>query len=89
MMPFVPLHHSALERSQHLIPWLHSWVPATSLIILMPEEWFVRGHGLSGGAINWDNIWIPHKLQEVWFLWSPPPAAAATVLHELSISRHK
>jgi hypothetical protein len=32
---------------------------------------------------------MPALSTEQWFLWAPPPTAAATALQELNISRHK
>jgi len=77
-----------LDRSPELLSWINNWVP-TPLVPLQPDEWYNRGHGLLGGSVNRDGLWIPHESYEQWFLWLPPPAAAATALQEFGISRHK
>jgi len=57
---------------------------------LTPEEWFVEGHGINGGEINADGIWIPtHKPANQTHLWCPPPPAADAALEELLKGRHK
>ncbi len=89
MLDFVPLHLSGIKRSPLVLPWLQSWLPVAHLQPLSPEDWYEKGHGLSGGAFNRDNIWIPNETSDTWVLWDPPPAAGAAALHELGISRHK
>jgi hypothetical protein len=89
MLSFVPLHLSAMERSSTLLVWIRSWAPDPLISPLTPAEWFRRGHGLEGGAWNSDGLWIPTLAPDRWFLWSPPPAIAASALQELGISRHK
>jgi hypothetical protein len=91
MVGEVPLHQSALDRCPALLPWLTSWWPTSSLSPLAPVDWFERGHGLRGGHRNSEGLWIPLESSERWFLWAPAlaPAAAATAVQELGISRHK
>lgn len=89
MLSFVPLHLSALDRSPALLPWIQSWSPMSTIQPLSPAEWYERGHGLAGGGRNKDGLWMPALSTEQWFLWAPPPTAAATALQELNISRHK
>ena len=89
MITFVPLHLSALERSPDLLDWIRSWVPAKDLEVLTYEDWFLRGHGVQGGAKNSEGLWIPEESKERWYLWMPPPAIADVALDELIASRHK
>ncbi len=89
MLSFVPLHQTALDRAPMLLPWLQSWAPATLLTPLTPTEWFERGRGLTGGSTNDEGLWIPSESTEKWFLWVPAPAAAASALQELCLSRQK
>ena len=89
MLNFVPLHMSALERSEGLLQWVRGWSGQSSLSPLVPEEWFDWGHGLKGGEKNADGVWIPKESGEKWFLWAPPPAAADVVVDEMNVSRHK
>ncbi len=89
MITFVPLHLSGVDRSPTLLHWIQSWAPMPTVRPLLPFEWFTKGHGLEGGSYNPDQMWIPAESCDKWYLWSPAPAAGATVLQEMSISRHK
>jgi len=89
MSNFVPLHLTAQDHSSRVLAWVQSWATEPNLTPLSPTDWFERGHGILGGARNPDGVWIPHQCTDRWFLWLPAPGAAATVMHELSISRHK
>jgi hypothetical protein len=89
MLSFVPLHLSAVSRSQSLLAWIQSWAPDPAIEPLSPEDWFYRGHGLESGSRNADGMWIPHLSSKQWYLWAPPPAVAAIALQELGVSRHK
>ena len=55
--------------------------------MLKPDEWYILGHGISGGAVNPDNVWMPAYEQSTK-MWVPPPAAAFEAIEELSRSRH-
>jgi hypothetical protein len=89
MLSFVPLHRSAIDRSPHLLAWIKTWAPESSIEPLTPAEWFIRGHGLAGGSCNPDGLWIPQLASDRWYLWSPPPVIPTTALQELGVSRHK
>jgi hypothetical protein len=88
MLEFTPLHLSALDQSLSLFQWLSSWLPEP-VSPLTPEQWFTLGQGVSGGSKGENGMWSPAAANQSWFLWAPPPAAAATALQQLSISRHK
>jgi hypothetical protein len=78
MPSFVPLHLSALDRSSGVFPWILTWLPAgCNLIPLSPTDWFFKGHGLLGGEVNPEGLWVPisRPLPNTCLLWVPPPAA--------------
>jgi hypothetical protein len=73
VLDFVPLHLSALERSENLEEWIRSWWDEQrgELQTLDPNGWFDEGQG------------------EGCFLWAPAPAAADVVAEQLGEARHK
>jgi hypothetical protein len=73
VLDFVPLHLSALDRSDNLEQWIRSWWDdgRGELLKLSPEGWFDEGQ------------------RDGCFLWSPPPAAADVVAEQLGEARHK
>jgi hypothetical protein len=89
MLQFVPLHQSAFDRSDAVLPWLREWAPDPLITVLTLDDWYEKGHGLLGGSTNDEGLWIPQEGPDRWFLWGPPPAAAGSAVHELGISRHK
>jgi hypothetical protein len=89
MLEFVLLHLGALDRQPALLSWITSWLPSILLHVLSPEDWFEKGHGICGGALNKDGIWTPTELPESWFLWAPLPSVADAVVDELDASCHK
>ena len=88
MLAYVPLALSCLQRSPDVRMWIKSWFNE-SACFLSEEEWFDVGHGLTGGAINADNVWIPTSVDKGYYVWTPPPAAGRAAVDQLSISRHK
>ena len=90
MLSFVDLAKSALDRSPALLSWIQSWCLDSSVQPLTPEDWFLKGHGISGGARDHRGVWIPtHAPSGQTLLWAPPPAAADAALEELLKARHK
>ena len=90
MLSFVALHRGAMERGgERLLNWFRSWTEEDQLESLLPDEWFVKGHGIKGGERNLDGIWIPTVVEEGTFLWAPPPGAADVAVEELATARHK
>ena len=87
MMSFIPLHLTALQRSPAMKDWLNSWL-GSHAEFLEPEDWFERGHDISGGETDAKGFWRPRILPGT-FVWSPPPAAAAVALEELRKARIK
>ena len=64
ILSFIPLHLTALERSESLEGWITSWVKPTlknneKIEFLDHDNWFYRGHDFAGGANNLDGVWIP------------------------------
>jgi hypothetical protein len=57
---FIPLHQSAVTRSDGIVPWCESWIPASYLVHdLTPVEWFSVGHGVQSWELNTDHILSP------------------------------
>lgn len=62
MLDFVPLAKSEFVRSPSCLAWVRSWWGRDMekpLVPLTPEQWFVEGHSIRGGARDADVIWIP------------------------------
>jgi hypothetical protein len=91
MTVFVPLHKTAVERSEGLLLWLQDCFDHTKsqvLKLLTPEEWFDVGHDITGGTRNCDGVWVP-TYGTGNFVWAPPPCVASQCLEELRKARHK
>jgi hypothetical protein len=91
MAAFIPLHESALDRSQVLLEWLriHCSISETMMFeALSPEDWYVKGHDIIGGTVNVDGVWVP-SYGVGNYIWAPPPCIAAQCLEELRKARHK
>jgi len=90
MFQFVDLGKSAVERHPPLLDWIRSWTSRKDLEPLTPEGWFEEGHGITGGSLDRQGVWIPnHGPKNEMFLWTPPPVAADAALEELAKARHK
>ena len=90
MFTFVDLVRSAIERHPPLLEWVRTWSGRPTLTPLSPEGWFEEGHGIVGGSLDCNNVWIPsYGKGGKMFLWAPPPAIADVALEELSKARHK
>jgi hypothetical protein len=91
MEAFVPLHKTAVERSEGLIAWLQSHCDVkghSSFRLLKTEDWYVLGHDLVGSARNGDGMWLPcYGVGN--YIWAPPPCVALQCLEELRKARHK
>jgi len=90
MLSFIDLACSAVDRHPPLLEWVRGWTGVPSLKPLSPEGWFVDGHGIVGGSLDHNGVWIPTygKGGKV-FLWTPPPAVADVALEEVLKARHK
>ena len=60
---FLPLHRSAIERSVSLRNWIEKWGGPNELILLQPEDWFVRAHDIVGHTYSKHD---PHQKE-----WKP------------------
>ena len=90
MLTYVDLSRGSLERHPPLLDWVRSWAGRPKLEPLTPEGWFNEGHGISGGFLDGNKVWIPtHCKKNQMFLWAPPPSVADAALEELLKSRHK
>lgn len=90
MLDFVELSKSAVERYEPLLDWIRNWSDLPCLSPLTAEQWFVEGHGITGGEKNADGIWMPtHDRPNQTYLWTPPPTVADAALEQLLTARHK
>jgi hypothetical protein len=87
MLSFISLHLLALQRSETLKDWIKSWL-GNQAEFLEPEDWFERGHDMSGGCKDSKGYWRP-KILPGTFVWTSPPAAANVALEELQKARIK
>jgi hypothetical protein len=89
MLSFVPIHESALQRSDTLEPWLRTFV-GEDTEFLSPKDWFTRGHDLNES--KWESNCNGMKLPTVkrgTFIWTPAPCAAEAAVEEMRRARHK
>ena len=90
MLNFVNLGQSAIERCPCLLDWIRAWTGRPKLMPLSPEGWFEEGHGIVGGSLDHNKVWMPtYGKGGGLFLWSPPPAIADVALEEMLKARHK
>ena len=89
MIDFVPIHITALERTNCLKPWLLEFV-GESAEFLEPKDWFRRGHDIedSSWEINSDGLKLP-SIKKGTYIWTPQPCAGVTAVEELRRARHK
>ena len=91
ILDFVPLHLGALERNggAELLHWLRSWIPdRDDLVLLKPEDWFLRAHDIVGFTQGQSLVEEP-VYQGGTYLWTPPPALAEVACEELRKARNK
>jgi len=89
LLSYIPLYLNAFEQLSTLLSWVHSWAPTSNLQCLEPADWYELGHGLAGGEVSSQGVWMPNESSQGWFLWAPPPSAVLATLDELSLSGHK
>ena len=90
MLTFIDLGRSAVEHHPPLVEWVRSWSGRPLLRPLSPEGWFEEGHGIVGGSLDSNGVWMPsYGKGGQMFLWAPPPAIADAALEELLKARHK
>ena len=84
MLSFVNLACTAVEHHPPLLDWVQSWTDRPKLEPLTPEQWFVEGHGITGGKLDNHRVWLPtHGRKNELFLWAPQPPVADAALEEL------
>jgi hypothetical protein len=91
MTSFIPLHKTALERSEGLLGWIKECcdLPGKEEFeSLSIEDWFEKGHDVIGGERNVDGVWVP-QTRTGHYVWAPPPCIAVQCLEELRKARHK
>lgn len=89
MLSYINIARSAIERHPPLLDFVKSWTDH-SVLCLSPSDWYDTGHGIVGGAVNTNGIWIPnHAPNGRHYLWSPPPIIADVALEEALKAIHK
>jgi hypothetical protein len=70
MTSFIPLHLSALERSEALKVWIASWFSLNDrpLEFLEPIDWYERGHDIKGSTKSFDGQWLPEYVAGCYIL---------------------
>jgi hypothetical protein len=92
MLSFIDLALPAIRRSPAIVKFVRLWVePACGdLKVLSKEQWFVEGHGITGGEKDAHGMWIPtHASNGKAYLWSPAPVIADVALEECLKAIHK
>ena len=93
MFSFIPIHLTALSRSDNLKDWITSLIAPSlrkneQIEFLEEKDWFHRGHDLKGGSFTDERIWIPDIRPGV-FVWCPAPAAGQVAIEQLREARNK
>ena len=92
MLNYIPLHLSAIERSdtlkQQIINCIGAGDKSVHIEFLNYENWFIRGHDIIGGKMNADKVWIP-RYKAGTFIWTPPPAGGLIAVEQLRRARLK
>ena len=89
MLSYVDLAKTTLERQPKLLEYIQGWTDSF-VNVLTPEDWFTRGHGITGGRLNGDGVWIPsHAKNGMVYLWAPPPVVTDVALEEALKAIHK
>jgi len=93
MLSFVPIHLTALSRSDSLKGWIVDLITPSlkhseQIEFLDEAEWFHRGHDLKGGKLSEEGIWMPEFKPGI-FVWCPAPASAQVAVEQLREARNK
>jgi hypothetical protein len=88
----VPLSKTGTERSKTLLRWIRSWTSnlgknKKDLEVLEPDDWFIRGHDITGG-ISSGGLYYPTYKSGI-YLWNPPPSVAEIACEEIRKARAK
>jgi hypothetical protein len=92
MLWFVNLPRTLTECHPPIIKFVESWLTPVvgAATWLQPEEWFIEGHGITGGQRDLHRIWIPtHTRNGKAYVLMPPPIIAYVALEECLKAVHK
>jgi len=93
IMSFIPLHKTAIQRSDSLKHWIIDWIQPVikgkeKIEFLSEADWFYRGHDIFNGSKNKEGIWMPNYKKGI-FVWSPAPASGQFAVEQLREARNK
>lgn len=60
MLNFIDILKGAFERHLPLLHLIREFTGKDDLCPVPPEHWFVEGHGITGGFLDENNVWMPH-----------------------------
>lgn len=90
MLNFIDISKTAVDRHPPILEYIRLWAGPQITSALKPEEWFVEGHGITGGQKDAHTIWIPqHAPNGRTYLWAPPPVLGDIALEECLKATHK
>ena len=90
MLDYVDIAASAMSRHPPLAWFVQRWTGLNHIAPLSPEDWFVAGHGITGGERDNHQIWMPsHAANGQVYWWDPPPIIADVALEEALKAQHK
>jgi hypothetical protein len=87
-LDYIPIHKSALERSDDLEGKLRDLLSGEKVTVLEPKDWLERGHHIKSWKKNERGFWYP-ELESRTYIWNPPAAAPRYAVEELRKSRLK
>jgi hypothetical protein len=89
MLDYIDIAKSAPERHPPILDFVQSLLD-DSMIHLTAQDWFFKGHGITGGYRDLRGVWIPHHAPNGrCYLWTPPPVIADVALEEAMKAIHK
>ena len=84
MMNFVNLVKTAVECYPPVLEWFRALTKKDDIVPLTPKGWFEEEHGIVGGSLDRQGVWVPtYGPTNELFLWNPSLVVADTVLEEL------
>lgn len=89
MLDYIDIAKSAPERHPDILDFVQSLLD-DSMIHLTPQDWFFKGHVITGGYRDLRGMWIPHHApNRRCYLWALPPVIADVALEEAMKAIHK
>jgi hypothetical protein len=89
MLDYIDIAKSAPERHPDILDFVQSLLD-DSMIHLTPQDWFFKGHVITGGYRDLRGMWIPHHAPNGrCYLWALPPVIADVALEEAMKAIHK